>query len=395
MDSIGQLRGARGRLVRPAEGRIATGVCVAIGRASGLDPTVVRLLFALLAFAGGAGIVAYAIAWLVLPAEPGAATAVRSRGALVEAAAVGLVTMASLLSLRSLGLTVPDPILWPGVLIAAGLAVAWRRDDSDVEVGADAGAVASWRRGRTLPLRIAVGGTLVVAGIVVFASAFGQAREGLAGALTLGLGIGLLTAPWLVRLARERDAERLARIRGEERAEVAARVHDSVLQTLALIQRDADDPRAVTLARRQERELRSWLYGDAEAQDGRLVAAVERAASEVEEAHGIRVEVAHAGDSELDGRGGTLVLAAREAMVNAARHAGVQEVAVFVEADADGVSLFVRDRGGGFDRGAVDAERRGIAESIEARMARAGGSAAVASEPGQGTEVELRLPGTS
>ena len=103
----------------------------------------------------------------------------------------------------------------------------------------------------------------------------------------------------LWRLALDRDAERTARIRSDERADVAARVHDSVLQTLALIQRHADEPRRVAaLARRQERELRGWLYGDQPLGDdgSSLVAALSAAAADVEELHGVRIELASAGD---------------------------------------------------------------------------------------------------
>jgi signal transduction histidine kinase len=197
----------------------------------------------------------------------------------------------------------------------------------------------------------------------------------------------------LWRLARERDEERAERIRSEERADLAARVHDSVLQTLALIQREADDPRRIaTLARRQERELRGWLYPDSARVDGEsLSAALEAAATEIEELHGVRVELVRIGDRPLDERLRVLVLAAREAMANAARHSGVDEVAVFAEAGEDGVSVFVRDRGGGFDPAAVPADRRGIADSIRGRMDRIGGSATVTAAPGEGAEVELKL----
>ena len=171
-------------------------------------------------------------------------------------------------------------------------------------------------------------------------------------------------------------------------------MHDSVLQTLALIQRHAEEPRRVgSLARRQERELRSWLYGDGTtALGGTLSGALAAAASEVEELHGVRVELASGGDCELTDDLRPLVLAAREAMVNAAKFSGADEVDVYAEADDERVSVFVRDRGAGFDRAAVPPDRRGIAESIEGRMTRAGGSATVTSSPGEGTEVELLLP---
>jgi signal transduction histidine kinase len=176
---------------------------------------------------------------------------------------------------------------------------------------------------------------------------------------------------------------------------MAARVHDSVLQTLALIQKHAQEPRRVaSLARRQERELRGWLYGDQPLEDdsASLLAALEAAAGDVEELHGLRVELASAGDCPVDASVNALVLAAREAMTNAAKFAGVEEIDVYAEVTDDAVGVFVRDRGAGFDREKVPADRRGVVESIEGRMERAGGRATVTTSPGKGTEVELHLP---
>jgi signal transduction histidine kinase len=163
------------------------------------------------------------------------------------------------------------------------------------------------------------------------------------------------------------------------------------MQTLALIQRDASDPRRVAaLALGQERELRAWLFGDPAASGtDSLVPALQAAAAEIERLHGVRIEVAHTGDADLDEPCRAVVLAAREAMTNAAKFAGVGEITVFAEADDGRVAVFVRDRGGGFDRGAVPADRQGIAESIVGRLERAGGRATIDTAPGQGTEVEL------
>jgi signal transduction histidine kinase len=159
---------------------------------------------------------------------------------------------------------------------------------------------------------------------------------------------------------------------------------------LTLIQKDPADARR--LARRQERELRAWLYPDREsAAEGTLADAVESAAAEVEELHGVRVDVVRTGDAPFDERAQALVLAGREAMTNAARHSGVEEVSVFLDASDEGVSLYVRDRGTGFDPDAVAADRRGLAESIRGRMERVSGSARIVSAPGEGTDVELEL----
>jgi signal transduction histidine kinase len=202
----------------------------------------------------------------------------------------------------------------------------------------------------------------------------------------------LVVGPWAWRLAREQDAERLARIRAEERADMAARVHDSVLQTLAHVQRDAaDTKRVAALARRQERALRSWLYGTGGA-EGTLRAALEETLADVEELHGVRIEIVASGDRDMDDALRALVLATREAAVNAAVHSGVSEIFAFVEAGPEEVAVYVRDRGSGFQPDAVPSDRRGIAESIVARLERHGGSAVVRSAPGEGTEVELRLP---
>jgi signal transduction histidine kinase len=202
--------------------------------------------------------------------------------------------------------------------------------------------------------------------------------------------LGVIFAPWIVRLVRSLSAERAERIRSQERAEMAAHLHDSVLQTLALVQR-ADDPKQVAaLARRQERELRAWLSGRMAHAEGRLVKALEDAAADVEEAHGVAVDVVAVGDRDLDAKAEALVAAAREAMVNAAKFGDGSPVSVYAETDDGRAQVFVRDRGPGFDPQAVPTDRRGIRESIVGRMERYGGRATITSSP-EGTEVELRL----
>ncbi len=205
---------------------------------------------------------------------------------------------------------------------------------------------------------------------------------------------GSSSGPWMARQARALAAERAERIRSQERAELAAHLHDSVLQTLALIQRRSGDARTVgTLARRQERELRQWLGGVAPAAaESSLAAALTAAAQEIEELHGVEVEVVTVGDCPLDDRLRALVGAAREAMANAARFSGAGKVDLYAEVGADtGVQAFVRDRGAGFDPASVPADRRGLRESIIGRMERHDGRARVESEPGEGTEVELTM----
>jgi signal transduction histidine kinase len=331
-----------------------------------VDPTLVRLTFALLTFAGGAGIVAYLGAWALLPARPGEETTSRRR----RIGGTVLLVWAAIIALTSLGLS--NRLVWPLALIGAGLVLAGGH--TTLGLGA--------RRAQLAAILLMAAGVLVFVGTMS-----GSGTTVLLAPGAVGVAVALVVGPWAWRLARERDAERAERIRSQERAEMAARVHDSVLQTLALIQKHPDDARK--LARRQERELRTWLYPDRA--DGTLAEAVERAAAEIEELHGVRVEVVRTGDAPLDERTQALVLAAREAMANAAKHSGADEVSVFVDAAPERVALYVRDRGAGFDVGGVAADRRGIAESIRGRMERVGGTVQVVSAPGEGTDVEISL----
>jgi signal transduction histidine kinase len=204
----------------------------------------------------------------------------------------------------------------------------------------------------------------------------------------------VIFGPLILRMARSLTAERAERIRSQERAEISAHLHDSVLQTLALVQQRSADPKAVeALARRQERELRAWL-GRRAAPGGAatLGGALEAVAGEVERDHGARVEVVSVGEVALDDRAQALVAATREAMVNAAKFGGDSVVDVFAEAGPERIEVFVRDRGPGFDPAAVAEDRRGVRESIIGRMERHGGRAVINSRPGEGTEVELSMP---
>ncbi|MDX6619620.1 MAG: hypothetical protein QOK36_2006 [Gaiellales bacterium] len=343
-----------------ADGRALAGVCAGIAQALGVDVTLVRLVFALLALAGGAGIVLYLALWAW-------SAAARPRWAIL------LLVIAGSLLLGALGLS--DRGVAGIVLVAAGLALALR----------DGG---SFRPDAPL----SYGGVALAGFGVILLLQDPSAPTGLLAPGAVAAALVLVAGPWLWRLALERDAERSARIRTEERADVAARVHDSVLQTLALIQRHASEPRRVaTLARRQERELRGWLYAAQPLGDdgSSLVAALTAAAADVEELHGVRIELASAGDAPPEN---ALVLAAREAMTNAAKFAGVEKIDVYADVVAEEIAVFVRDRGAGFDPAAVPDDRQGIRDSIRGRLERAGGSALITSAPGDGTEVELRLP---
>jgi signal transduction histidine kinase len=315
-----------------------------------------------------------------------------------------------LLLFRQLHVWPGDSLVWPALLAAAGLALLWKRSSPeqrasltqsvrglrDRTLTGEADESSTRPRGAAL-IRIVAGSLLLVAGISTFLAFSQSARAagtGIAAAAVVAAGLALIFLPWLRRLGQELAVERRERIRSQERAELAAHLHDSVLQTLALIQRRSDDPETVVrLARRQERELRAWLYGRDPAPGERTVAAaVREACEEVEDRHDVHVELVCVGDCALDADGEALVAAAREAMVNAARLSGDDRVAVYLEVDEHRIAAYVRDRGAGFDPSAVPADRKGIAESIVGRMRRHGGTATITTAPGDGTEVELLLP---
>jgi signal transduction histidine kinase len=249
--------------------------------------------------------------------------------------------------------------------------------------------------GRQSLLRLGLGAVLVLAGLGAFLAAndaLAAARQVAIAIVVTVAGLALILAPWIRRMTTELAEERRERIRSEERAEMAAHLHDSVLQTLALIQRKADQPRElVALARRQERELRSWLYSGNGPVSGTLASAINDMAAEVEDVHGVDVEVVSVGDTQLTPTVEALVQAAREAVVNAAKHSGAASVSVYVEAEGAHVTAYVRDRGHGFDPDDVQEDRRGIASSIRDRMNRHGGRATITSSSADGTEVMLEL----
>ena len=398
------------RLRRSRTDRILGGVCAGLARATGIDPLVVRVAVVALTVAGGTGALLYVLAWLMLPEDGSdrslAHAAVSDRGTnLGEVLAMGSIVLGVILLVRATGIWFSDAFVWPLLLAGVGLAVIWRQAGDDDRASLLRVGDRLRRTDMTPDLpsrraafaRVAVGVVLVVSGVGAFlaaSDAFSAVRQGVLASAAIVGGLALITGPFWVRMGRDLATERRQRIRSEERADMAAHLHDSVLQTLALIQRNADDPRAVvTMARRQERELRGWLFENELDQPGAetLAAALSRAGAEVEGLHGVTVDVVAVGDLPLDDRLRALVAAAREAMVNAAKWSGDRNVSVYAEVRDGEVSVFVRDWGTGFDLDAVAPDRHGVRESIIDRMARHGGKAAVRTSPGEGTEVELRI----
>jgi signal transduction histidine kinase len=314
--------------------------------------------------------------------------------------AAAAASIAALITLRAMGLWPGDAVMLPAVAAALGGVLLGERFRAAERGRASSAARRAVFGERIGPLRVLIGGVLAVGGMLLLAGAgsFAQIRqEALSVSLAL-VGIVIVLGPWFGRLLDQLDAERRERIRSEERTAMAADLHDSVLQTLALIQRSADDPRRmVRLARHQERELRAWLYGDRRTMAGpdSLPTAVELMAAEVEANHDVRVETVVVGEHPLDEPARALLGAIREATVNAARHAGVETIAVYVEAEEHALSAFVRDRGRGFDLTRIPADRHGIESSIRGRVRRANGEATVATSPGAGTEVQIRVPTAS
>jgi signal transduction histidine kinase len=325
---------------------------------------------------------------------------------LVVAVLIPVVILLALIT-STLHMPVIGFVSWPTLFAAGILVLIWRNaNESEKEfidhevvplLGND---VHAQGRRHLLLLRIVVGLAIGAVGIVLLVEGHTTiaALKPVGGAALVVAAAVIIFGPWWLSLVRDLIAERQARVRAEERAQMATHVHDSVLQTLALIQRSSDDPQnVVRLARAQERELRAWLFegrppgviGDEATMLGEGVNLLQR---QVEADHGITVQVVVVGDCELDEALRALLDAAREATVNAAKWSGADQVSVFAEVELDAVWLYVRDRGKGFDRSAVPDDRQGIAQSIEARVARFGGEAVIRSTPGEGAEVQLSMP---
>jgi signal transduction histidine kinase len=376
---------------------------------TGIDITLVRIAFVVLSLASGAGALVYALAWLFVPLE-GETTSIFSRavadrrGIRLVAAIIPLLVVIQIVA-AGLHLGYLGSFSWP-LFLAAGVVILIRRNAShDERVWINDDLLPMFRTGQgrhtrtSLLVRVALGIMIGIGGLFLLLDGHPTSATLLpvSGALLVMASIVVIFGPWWISLVRDLISERQSRALAEERAQMAAHVHDSVLQTLALIQRSADDPQQVVrLARIQERELRSWLFegrppGSVSAEATTVAEGISLLQGLVETDHGVTVQVVVVGDCPLDNRLRALLDAAREATVNAAKWSGATDVSIFCEVEQKAVTVFVRDRGRGFDPSAVPGDRQGIAQSIRARMARFNGSVAVRSAPGRGTEVELSM----
>ncbi len=407
------------RCVRRTDGKVIGGVAAGLADHLGLQLLHVRLGFVGLTVCGGFGLLLYAALWVVLPqdtavqamAQPaGVAAATRSglrserprrrrRQDTGQLISIGVLALGVIALYPHLG-GVPAQVFWPLMLGGVGLALLWRQADESQRARWTSSAPPRLKwlwpfvsGGWVMVLRSVVGLALVVAALSWGLASVGGMNEvnaALLAVLGAGIGVGLIVGPWVWRLAGDLSEERRVRIRSQERADMAAHLHDSVLQTLALIQKQAHDQRSVVrLARAQERDLRQWLYGEQDDADATLRSELRRAAAEVEDHHEVPVEVVMVGDAPIDPALTAVVRAAREAMVNAAKHSGAAKIDVYAEVEPGRAEVFVRDRGVGFDPDHVGDDRLGVRRSIYERMERHGGKADIRSTPGEGTEVRL------
>lgn len=373
-------------LTRRSSNRVVAGVAGGVADRLGVSAGYVRAAFVAGAALWGLGALVYIVLWLatferVEDRQPVTIAPSQKFG-------LALIFLGVLIGLRSLGWWPGDPLMLVAVTLAFGVAVLndfnWMARIFDPNIS------------RPSKLRAVAGVVMLVIGLVVLAGSVQQVRSfgAVASAIMFtGLGISLVFGPWLVGLGRALGTERRERIRQEERAEMAAHLHDSVLQTLALMQRTDDSKRIVTLARQQERELRAWLFDDSEpGSEDTLVSALTSAAARVEGDFTLPVEVVTVGDAPADDAVRALVAATNEAILNAAKHSGAGEVSVFAEVENSRADVWVADMGAGFDPEQVPEDRRGLSGSIHGRLRRVGGGADVDTTLGEGTEVHLWVP---
>lgn len=378
------------RAYRDGGQRWVGGVAAGLAEHLGWPVAGIRAGFVGLSFAGGLGVILYGAYWLLLPLRTDGAERRSRELGLLPLLAIGalllggwLLVAAAVPSLDSIGFN--TVLLTALVVLGLGAAIIWRQADDEQREGSL--GTAQW-------VRISVGLAMVAAGallLIVDAADPAQAVRGLLVGLVVAGGLALLALPWIRGQWERANRERSARIRAAERAEVAAQVHDSVLQTLTLIRTNADDAEAVTrLSRAEERRLRRWLYEPASDASPTLRSALERLAADTEAGFASTVEVVAVGDAPMTQQLQPLIAATSEALLNAAKHAG-GTITLYCEAEPQVVSIFVRDRGAGFDPDTIPSDRLGVRESIVGRMERAGGSAEIRTVP-TGTEVRLSMP---
>jgi signal transduction histidine kinase/phage shock protein PspC (stress-responsive transcriptional regulator) len=404
------------RAARDTESPIAGGVSGGLARHLGVPVLWVRVAFVLLAVLDGFGLMLYAGLWMFLPSDshfeaaaPGLESATRTgkrprRGSRLRDAgpviAIGALLLGAVLGFQAaFG---QGALFWPVVIAIAGVGLLWRQaDEAQRERWLDStGRIDPFRAifgggGWAAYCRVFAGLSLVVTALILFAVWSGSFQfvgpVVIAGLLGV-LGLAIVVGPWALRLVHDLGAERAERVRTQERADMAAHLHDSVLQTLALIQKNSGDAIMVArLARSQERDLRAWLF-ESVGTDVTLAGELRAHAAIVEDTYAVVVDVVAVGDLDMTEALNPITGATREALTNAAKHAGVPRIDVYAEVSAEAVDVFVRDRGAGFDPDGVAEDRQGVRGSIIDRMARHGGRAEVRSVPGDGTEVRLHLP---
>jgi signal transduction histidine kinase len=385
-------------LRRSRSDRMVAGFAAGIAQHLRVPATAIRIAFLALLAAHGLGAVLYAIYWVVLKDEDTERAARRDFGRIIPFAILGI-GMVVVMIMAFGGDGVSLAVGWLVALVVVGAGLIWHQAEPSRVTRF--GKAFTDRR-PTFVLSLIGGSILVSVGVIGLATVYYPGSKGPSlsvvalsalFAIIAVAGVGVVAAPALWRTATALRAEKEGRIREQERAELAAMIHDQVLHTLALIQRNSADPATVTrLARGQERSLRNWLYKPMGSASELFAAAVEEAAAEVEDTFAIAVETVVVGDREVDEQVRALVAATREALVNAARHAKVATISLYAEVEPDEISVFVRDRGTGFDLSTIDDNRHGVRGSIVGRMRRHGGRAEIRSEPGEGTEVRLHLP---
>jgi signal transduction histidine kinase/phage shock protein PspC (stress-responsive transcriptional regulator) len=396
---------------------IIGGVAAGLARPLGVPVLWVRAGFLVAAVLGGSGIMFYAGLWLVLPGDslydrsaPGLESASRQgrrpgriRRLADSGPAIALVALGLGMVLTAEAIFGNGLVIWAVVLAVLGFGLLWRQADeaqrsrwldqseklNPVRAVFGSGGWASY-------VRVGAGFVLVVSAVALFAIRHGQVADVYDVLLSAALGVvglGITLGPWIWRLTNDLSAERAERVRTQERADLAAHLHDSVLQTLALIQKNAaDGPTVARLARSQERDLRAWLFDTTPVGDRTLAGALREVVREIEDTYGVDVELVTVGDVDLDEPLTPVVAAAREAATNAAKHAGTPAVDIYAEVSPGAVEVFVRDRGRGFEPETVPTDRQGVRNSILDRMSRHGGTAEIRSTPETGTEVRLKLP---